>query len=378
LKKFFLFLLLSIMCITLVGCSSTRPLVLEVVDTPSVEYEEILFTSLYNTLDSSALTVLGFCEDSLYFAENIWEEQPIAQSLNKYNISSGLIETVFSFPQSPPLALMSLVVQDDALYFSAFNSRTQDQYYIYKYDSQLTLLAEGYLTHPLSTPDLVEYKDSLLFIDEYYLDDNYYYRVNQIAEGKCSEIISDQSSDSDSVAVVVSSLTANTNYFAYSVTTADSTRVYIAQDSAIFKEFTIEFRVGEIAFLDEYILIPYYAGDLEHPRNIEEGIMLIEVNKDTRYQLEAFNNRLYDFCPINDSTVFADIYTDLSNSKENYVPYLLSAEEGTLYAAKLDKSKLPNQPVFAARLDDTEFLMFNWSLVNDQLQAVRVRVKWQN
>ncbi|MGI6363347.1 MAG: hypothetical protein ACOX21_06315 [Bacillota bacterium] len=377
-KNIFLFFLLSIMCITLVGCSSTRPLVLEVVDTPSIEYEEVLFTSLYNTLDSSALTVLGFCEDSLYFAENIWEEQPIAQSLNKYNISSGLIETVFSFPQSPPLALMSLVVQDDALYFSAFNSRTQDQYYIYKYDSQLTLLAEGYLTHPLSTPDLVEYKDSLLFIDEYYLDDNYYYRVNQIAEGKCSEIISDRSSDSDSVAVVVSSLTANTNYFAYSVTTADSTRVYIAQDSAIFKEFTIEFRVGEIAFLDEYILIPYYAGDLEHPRNIEEGIMLIEVNKDTRYQLEAFNNRLYDFCPINDSIVFADIYKDLSNSKENYVPYLLSAEEGTLYAAKLDKSKLPNQPVFAARLDDTEFLMFNWSLENDQLQAVRVRVKWQN
>lgn len=374
-KNIFLCFLLTIMCITLVGCSSTRPLVLEVIVTPSVEYDEVLFPSLYNTFDSSALTVLGFCEDSLYFSENIWEEQPIAQSLNKYNISSGLIETVFLFPQSPPLALMSFVVQDDALYFSAFNSRTQDQYYIYKYDSQLTLLAEGYLSHPLNTPELVKYKDSLLFIDENYLGDNYYYRVNQIVEGKCSEIISDRSSDSDSVAVVVSSLTANTSYFAFTVTTADSTQVYIAQDNAIFKEFTLEYRVGEIAFLDAYILIPYYAGDLEHPRNVEEGIMLIEVNKDTRYQLEAFNNRLYDLCPINDSIVFTDIYKDLSNPKENYVPYLLSAEEGTLYAAKLDKSKLPNQPVFAARLDDTEFLMFNWSPENDQLQAVRVRVK---
>lgn len=367
--------LLFIVCITLIGCSSVKSLVLEVVDTPSVEYEEVFFPSLYSALDNSALTVVGFCEDSLYFVENIWEEQPIAQSLNKYNIGSGLIETVFSFPQNPPLALMSFVVQKNALYFSAFNSRAQDHYYIYKYDSQLTLLTEGYLTNPLNTPELVRYKDSLLFIDEYYLGNNYYYRVNQIAEGKCSEIISEQFVDSDSVAVVVSSLTANTRYFAYSVTTRDSTQVYIAQESAVFKEITLDFHVGEIAFLVEFILIPYYVGDIEYPRNIEEGIILIEVNKDTRYQLDAFNNRLYDLCPINDSIVFADIYKELSNSEENYVPYLLSAKEGTLYAAKLDKSKLPNQPIFAARLDDTEFLMFNWSPENDQLQAVRVRVK---
>lgn len=370
-KQIPLFLLIILLTSCLYGCGNkSDALAVSVDNTVSYHAEQLELDYDFGLTGAQDATLVGVSDSSIYFAESIWDEQPLTEVLYAYDMDSQTMQVLYRFPAELDYALMEVKELDGAVYCSGFYHNDQSRYGIYMLtDGELLLIADGEIKTLDNTPELTVYEDSILFLDASYnaaLDDGtigYEYRINIIRNGIVEVLYeTKQTQDENTQYANTNSLMANGDDFVYVIkqSNGENSNVIVYRDFSLYKQFSFSESVGDTAVMGDSLLVQYGYVVGEQTK-IE--LALIDLQTDERTDTENFSNRLYNLKTLGDQLTFAVAVKDLTDSSDVshlYIPYLLTVENQTIHATKMDDLVLSDGVIHAASIDENRFVTYNY------------------